>query len=82
MVVKADTNSIANVLVSSGCPVPQYMLDLPAPNKNLKRHLAKAPVKRKVVGGGGRDLGKEERKKKGEMVRGSKRRKAADGGEE
>ncbi|KAI9633104.1 P-loop containing nucleoside triphosphate hydrolase protein [Dioszegia hungarica] len=72
--------TIANVLVSSGCPVPQYMLDLPAPNKNLKRHLAKAPVKRKVVGGGGRDLAREERRRKGEMVRGSKRRKG--GGED
>lgn len=79
--IKLISHSIANVLVSSGCPVPQYMLDLPAPSKNLKRHLAKAPVKRKDVGGGGRDLGKEERRKKGEMVRGSKRRKGVEGKE-
>ena len=55
------------------------MLDLPKVSKNLKKHRAKAPVKRKKVGGGGRDLAGEERRKRGEMVRGSKRRKGAEG---
>ncbi|EIW66238.1 hypothetical protein TREMEDRAFT_41061 [Tremella mesenterica DSM 1558] len=66
--------TIANVLRSSGCPVPQYMLDLPAPSKNQKRHLAKVPVKRKSVGGGGRDVGKEKSQKKREMKEASKRK--------
>ncbi len=54
------------------------MLDLPKPSKNTKRHLAKAPVKRKRVGGGGRDLAREARRRKGDMIRGSlKRREGA-----
>ena len=68
--------TIANVLRASGCAVPQYMLDLPKPSKNAKRQLAKAPVKRKEVGGGGRDFAREKARKKKEMVEGSKRRKA------
>jgi hypothetical protein len=70
------TARIANVLRASGCPVPSYMLDLQAPSKNTKRQLAKAPPKRKAVGGGGRDVGKEDGKKRWEMKEGSKRRKA------
>ena len=66
--------TIANVLRASGCPVPQYMLDLPKPSKNLKRKIAKVPVKRKQVGGDGRDVGKELGRRRREMVEGSKRR--------
>ena len=66
--------TIANVLRASGCPVPLYMLDLPKPNKNLKRKVAKVPIKRKEVGGGGRDVGRELGKKRREMIEGSKRR--------
>ncbi|ODO01500.1 ATP-dependent RNA helicase ROK1 [Cryptococcus amylolentus CBS 6273] len=67
--------TIANVLRSSGCPVPEYMLEMKKPSKNEKRKLAKAPVKRKAVGGGGRDLEKEAGKKRKAMVEASKRRK-------
>ncbi|TXT04230.1 hypothetical protein VHUM_04228 [Vanrija humicola] len=76
--------TIANVLRASGCPVPEYALSMPKPSKNLKRKLAKAPVKRKAVGGGGRDVAKEMGKKKREMIEASKRRKlkeAAQGAE-
>lgn len=66
--------TIANVLKASGCDVPQYMLDMKKPSKNLKRFRAKIPVKRKEVGGGGRDLGKEKGKRKRDMIEGSKRR--------
>ncbi|GFZ42957.1 ATP-dependent RNA helicase ROK1 [Saitozyma sp. JCM 24511] len=70
--------TIANVLRASGCPVPQYMLDMPKPSKNLKKNLARAPLKRKHVGGGGRDVGREMQRKKREMIKGSKRRKGED----
>ncbi|OCF40182.1 ATP-dependent RNA helicase ROK1 [Kwoniella heveanensis CBS 569] len=72
--------TIANVLRSSGCPVPEYMLDMRPPTKNQKRQLAKAPVKRKSVGGGGRDIGREKGKKKKEMIEASKRRKLQQNG--
>ncbi|OWZ38280.1 ATP-dependent RNA helicase ROK1 [Cryptococcus neoformans c8] len=67
--------TIANVLRSSGCPVPDYMLDMKKPTKNEKKKLAKAPPKRKAVGGGGRDLNREAGKKKKQMVEASKKRK-------
>lgn len=67
--------TIANVLRSSGCPVPEYMLDMKKPTKNEKKKLAKAPPKRKAVGGGGRDLNREAGKKKKQMVEASKKRK-------
>lgn len=51
------------------------MLAMPKPSKNLKRQLAKAPVKRKAVGGGGRDVAVEKARRKKSMVEGSKRRK-------
>lgn len=59
--------------------MPQYILDLPNPSKNTRKNLARAPVKRKNVGGGGRDLAREERRKQGEMKEGSKRRKGKGG---
>lgn len=58
--------------------MPQYMLDMPKPSKNLKKNLARAPLKRKHVGGGGRDVGREMQRKKREMIKGSKRRKGED----
>ncbi len=70
--------TIANVLRASGCPVPEYMLQLKKPSKNQKRKLAKAPVERKHVGGGGRDVAAENAKRKRAMIEGSKRRKLAD----
>lgn len=71
--------TIANVLRASGCPVPEYMLALKKPTKNMKRKLAKAPVERKAVGGGGRDVGHENAKRKRQMIEGSKRRKVKGG---
>ncbi|KAK8861202.1 ATP-dependent RNA helicase ROK1 [Kwoniella newhampshirensis] len=71
--------TVANVMRSSGCAVPEYMLDMKKPTKNEKRQLARAPVKRKAVGGGGRDLVKEEGKKRKQMVEGSKRRQGGGG---
>lgn len=73
--------TIANVLRASGCPVPQYMLVLPKPNKNGKRKIAKVPVERKDVGGGGRDVGRELGKRRKEMAAGSKRRASKRAGE-
>lgn len=49
-------------------------MQLKKPSKNLKRQLAKAPPKRKEVGGGGRDVGKEAGVKRKKIVEGSKRR--------
>ena len=72
--------TIANVLRASGCPVPSYMLDLPKPNKNLKRKIAKIPIKRKEVGGGGRDVERELGRRRREMIEGSKRRRTRDVG--
>ncbi|WVN89975.1 ATP-dependent RNA helicase ROK1 [Cryptococcus depauperatus CBS 7841] len=66
--------TIANILRSSGCPVPEYMLELKKPTKNEKRKLAKAPPKRKAVGGGGRDLNREAGKKRRDMIEASKKR--------
>ncbi|WVQ79006.1 ATP-dependent RNA helicase ROK1 [Cryptococcus sp. DSM 104549] len=71
--------TIANVLRASGCPVPEYMLELKKPSKNEKRNLAKAPVKRKAIGGGGRDIGREQGRKRKQMVEASKRRKMQEG---
>ena len=67
--------TIANVLKTSGCPVPEYMLEMKKPSKNLKKFRAQVPVKRKEVGGGGRDVAKEMGKKRRDMVEASKRRK-------
>jgi ATP-dependent RNA helicase DDX52/ROK1 len=69
--------TIANVLRASGCPVPQYTLDLPKPSKTMKRRVARVPVERKEVSGGGRDVGREMGRRRREMVEGSKRRKGA-----
>lgn len=78
----AYLRTIANVLRASGCPVPEYTLNLPKPSKNLKRKLAKAPIKRKAVGGGGRDVAREQARKKRAMVEASKRRKGKEGKDE
>ena len=45
-------------------------------NKNEKRRVAKIPMKRGKVGEGGRDVGKEQGRKREEMIEASKRRKA------
>lgn len=56
------------------------MLSIPNPSKNTKRKLAKAPPKRKQVGGGGRDVGKEEGRKRRDMIDASRRRKGRGSG--
>lgn len=74
--------TIANILRASGCPVPEYMLALPKPGKNTKKKLAKAPPKRKNVGGGGRDVAREAGKRRKAMIEASKRRKVEGGDKE
>lgn len=50
-------------------------MEMKKPSKNLKKFRAQVPVKRKEVGGGGRDVAKEMGKKRRDMVEASKRRK-------
>jgi len=50
------------------------MLNLPNPSKNTKKNIARAPPKRKAVGGGGRDVGKEEGRRFRGMVEGSRKK--------
>lgn len=60
--------------------MPEYMLEMKKPSKNLKKFRAQVPVKRKEIGGGGRDVGRERSRKKRDMILASKRRKEkADG---
>jgi ATP-dependent RNA helicase DDX52/ROK1 len=68
--------TIANVLRASGCYVPEYMLEMKKPSRNLKKFRAQVPVKRKEIGGGGRDVERERSRKKRDMILASKRRKA------
>jgi len=55
------------------------MLNLPNPSKNTKKMVARAPPKRKAVGGGGRDVGKEEGRRFRGMVEGSRKRGKGEG---
>lgn len=55
------------------------MLNLSNPSKNTKKNIARAPPKRKAVGGGGRDVGKEEGRRFRGMVEGSRKRGKGDG---
>lgn len=73
-IVGADLNRVANVLRASGCDVPQYMLDMPKPSKNMKRKLRNRPVDRKQVGGSGRNLAREDAKRKNDMRAGTTRK--------
>ena len=41
--------SVVNVMKQSGCEVPEWMLNLPSVNKNLKKDLKKKPLNRKAV---------------------------------
>ena len=47
---KPVVRSLANLLSVSGCDVPLWILEMPKPNKNLKKKLEKHPVKRLPVG--------------------------------
>lgn len=42
--------SLANLLKVSGCSVPEWILEMPKPKKELKKKLEKHPVKRLPVG--------------------------------
>eukprot|EP00127_Corallochytrium_limacisporum_P006498 Clim_evm29s229 gene=Clim_evmTU29s229 len=44
-----NLRSIVNVMRSSGCDVPEWMLGLKAPNKKQRRALARRPVERKDI---------------------------------
>lgn len=45
----AYLKSVASVIKSSGGVVPQWMLDLKAPSKNVKQALKKKPIERKSI---------------------------------
>lgn len=47
---KPVVRSLANLLSVSGCPVPDWILALPNPDRKLKKKLEKYPVKRLPVG--------------------------------
>ncbi|THV05389.1 P-loop containing nucleoside triphosphate hydrolase protein [Dendrothele bispora CBS 962.96] len=66
--------SIANVLLQSGSPVPEWILKLPKPSKMKRRQMGK--VKRAEMVNPARKIGKNDALKKKEMIEGSKRRKA------
>ncbi|ORY26051.1 P-loop containing nucleoside triphosphate hydrolase protein [Naematelia encephala] len=70
--------TVANIMRASGCEVPGYMLELSKPSKQMKKNLSKAPIKRKSVGGGGRDVAKERARKRRDMVNGTLRRKVVE----
>ncbi|KAF5369793.1 hypothetical protein D9758_001379 [Tetrapyrgos nigripes] len=68
--------SIANVLLQSGSPVPEWILKLPKPSKMKRKQMGK--VKRAEIVNPARQIGKNDAIKKREMIEGSKRRKAKD----
>ena len=45
----AHQTSIVNVMRESGCEVPEWMLSLKNPNKNLKKNLKKHAPERKSI---------------------------------
>lgn len=58
--------SIVNVMRSSGCPVPEYMLDLSNPSQREKKNLRLKPINRKDVrqsNGAGGAVDKSEKRK-------------------
>ncbi|EIN13475.1 P-loop containing nucleoside triphosphate hydrolase protein [Punctularia strigosozonata HHB-11173 SS5] len=66
--------SIANVLLQSGQPVPEWISSLPKPSK-MKRKLMGKVKRAEEVDVKGTIVGKREAKKKREMIEGSRRRK-------
>ncbi|KAI0005368.1 P-loop containing nucleoside triphosphate hydrolase protein [Russula compacta] len=65
--------SIANVLLQSGSPVPEWILKLPKPSKLKRKEMGK--VKRAEVVNPARRIGRNDAIKKREMIAGSRRRK-------
>ncbi|KAK1226960.1 RNA-dependent ATPase rok1 [Marasmius sp. AFHP31] len=66
--------SIANVLLQSGSPVPDWILKLPKPSKMKRREMGKAA--RSDMVNPARKIGRNDALKKREMIAGSKRRQA------
>ncbi|KAG1716798.1 hypothetical protein ID866_396 [Astraeus odoratus] len=66
--------SIANVLLQSGSPVPDWILRLPKPSRLKKKQMGK--VKRAEGVNPARKIGRQEAIKKRDMITASKRRKA------
>ena len=68
--------SIVNVMRSSGCPVPEYMLELANPSQREKKNLRLKPINRKDVrqsnGAGGAVDKSEKRKVERKRVMGGK----------
>ena len=68
--------SVVNVMKSSGCEVPDWMLKLKKPNSNMRKTLKKRPLGRESVHEStGTKFGIDEVKKHKDMVNASKRRK-------
>lgn len=57
----------------SGCPVPDWMLNLKKPTKNLKKNLKQRPVKRDTIKTIS-EYDEKKQKRKREMVEGSQNR--------
>ncbi|KAF9259626.1 P-loop containing nucleoside triphosphate hydrolase protein [Marasmius fiardii PR-910] len=66
--------SIANVLLQSGSPVPDWILKLPKPSKMKRREMGK--VARSEMVNPARKIGRRYALRKRDMIAGSKRRKA------
>jgi len=66
--------SVANVLLQSGSPVPEWVVKLPKPSKMRRRQMGR--VKRPDAVNKARSIGRNQALKKRDMIAGSKRRKA------
>lgn len=69
--------AIANVLLQSGQPVPEWIRKLPKPSKMKRRQMAKVKRAEEVNYAG--NVGRKEARRKRDMIEGSKRRVAKDG---
>lgn len=70
--------SVVNVMKSSGCDVPEWMLKLKKPNSNMRKALKKRPIERETVHeAAGTNVGRDDVKKHKQIVNASKRRKLA-----
>ncbi|KAL1952318.1 hypothetical protein VTO73DRAFT_1467 [Trametes versicolor] len=68
--------TIANVLLQSGSPVPEWILKLPKPSKMKRKQMGK--VKRAETVNNARHIGRKDAIKKRDMIAGSKRRSEKD----
>ncbi|TIA86919.1 hypothetical protein E3P99_03543 [Wallemia hederae] len=70
--------SVVNVMKSSGCEVPEWMLKLKKPSSNQRKALKKRPIEREAVHeAAGTKVGRDDVKKHKQLVNASKRRKVA-----